>query len=469
MTAAACSTCRSLRRKNRRLAEANAKLKAEIVALRERLAAAQRTAKRQAAPFSKGSPTSTPKRPGRRAGPNYGPKAWRPIPDHVDEVLDVPLPAVCPDCGGPIEHIGVKPQFQCELPEIRPHVARFDVHVGHCGRCRRSIRGRHIRQNSEARGAAASHLGPRAMAVAAELNKGLGLSYGKVCALFESVFHLRISRGGLCQAVDRVGQRLLPTYTSLSLQLQRAPMVVPDETGWKVGGVLKWLWVFVSSEVTVYAIFEGRGFEQASAVLSEEFSGALVRDGWAPYRKFQNALHQTCLGHLLRRCHEEIEAAPRWAAFPRVVRRLLLRGLDLRDRRDRGEFGPHGLRVAVGRLRADMDRLLACKPFDEQNRRLLRHLGTERAALFTFLEHPGVDATNWRAEQAIRPAVVTRKVWGGNRTWNGALTQAAVQSFLATARQQRRCATTLLLPILCSPEPQAAALHGVGPATPPFR
>ena len=36
--------------------------------------------------------------------------------------------------------------------------------------------------------------------------------------------------------------------------------------------------------------------------------------------------------------------------------------------------------------------------------------------LFTFLRVPGVQATNWRAEYAIRPPVVCRKAWGGNRT-----------------------------------------------------
>ena len=41
------------------------------------------------------------------------------------------------------------------------------------------------------------------------------------------------------------------------------------------------------------------------------------------------------------------------------------------------------------------------------------HLDTEFAAVFAFLWDPSVDATNWRAEQAIRrnsPAVVTRNV-----------------------------------------------------------
>ena len=47
-------------------------------------------------------------------------------------------------------------------------------------------------------------------------------------------------------------------------------------------------------------------------------------------------------------------------------------------------------------------------------------MAIEFPAIFTFLWDPSVDATNWRAEQAIRPAVVTRKVCGGNRTRKGA-------------------------------------------------
>ena len=50
---------------------------------------------------------------------------------------------------------------------------------------------------------------------------------------------------------------------------------------------------------------------------------------------------------------------------------------------------------------------------------------------------PSIDATNWRAEQAIRPAVVTRKVCGGNRTRKGADTQQVLASVVRTARQRK--------------------------------
>ena len=56
--------------------------------------------------------------------------------------------------------------------------------------------------------------------------------------------------------------------------------------------------------------------------------------------------------------------------------------------------------------------------------------------MFTFLTKPGVQATNWRAEQALRPAIVNRKSWGGNRTDAGARTQVIAMSVIRTARQQ---------------------------------
>jgi transposase len=67
--------------------------------------------------------------------------------------------------------------------------------------------------------------------------------------------------------------------------------------------------------------------------------------------------------------------------------------------------------------------------------------------------HDGVDATNWRAEQAIRPAVVNRKVWGGNRTWRGAETQGRMMSLLRTAAQQGVDAVDFLARLARAPTP----------------
>jgi hypothetical protein len=46
------------------------------------------------------------------------------------------------------------------------------------------------------------------------------------------------------------------------------------------------------------------------------------------------------------------------------------------------------------------------------NERFAKFLEMHLDDLFAFLRHSGADATNWRGEQAIRPAVDNRKVLG---------------------------------------------------------
>lgn len=434
-------------------------LKKENERLRRLLEEALRSAKRQAAPFSRQGPKAHAQKPGRKAGRQYGQQCRRPIPRSVDEVIDVPLPGRCPHCGGGVEERGIVSQYQTEIPEPRVERIEFRIQVGCCRRCRRRVQGRHPRQTSDAIGSAASQLGPRALALATQLNKGLGLPYGKTAAVLEEGFGLRVSRGGLCQAMARVARKGEPTYRALIEQIRGSPSVTPDETGWKVGGQLWWMWAFSTSQVTVYAIQPGRGFEQAAMVLGADFAGFLVRDGWSVYRQFLQALHQTCLAHLLRRCREMILVAGKGeAAFPRTVQAILQEALQLRDRRETGQISDRGVAVARGRLEARLDWRLQRRYRSPRNRRLANHLLRERDALFTFLNCPGLEATNWRAEQAIRPMVVTRKVWGGNRTAEGAHAQGVLVSILRTCRQQLRSASSFLQTLVCSPQPKVLDL-----------
>ena len=100
----------------------------------------------------------------------------------------------------------------------------------------------------------------------------------------------------------------------------------------------------------------------------------------------------------------------------------------------------------------------------DPDRRLVKHLANERNALLTFLTNPGVDATNWRGELAIRPAVVNRKVWAGNRTEFGAGTQARMITFFRTAAQQGVDPIRLLVSLARAPDWHILAGIGLTPA-----
>lgn len=414
----------------------NDALRARVAELEGKVAAERRAGKRQAAPFSRGERKTDPSRGGRKPGQAYGTKARRlpPPPERVDETVEVGLPECCPDCGGQVTLDEVVAQLQEELVPAHPRMRRYDVALGHCKGCKRRVRSRHPEQTSDALGAAGVMLGARAHALAAWLHVGLGVPMAKVSKILAALGGgLAVTPGGLRSALHKTAGDADTTYQALLATLRSSTAVAADETGWRVDAERNWLWTYVGDTVTVYDIAPGRGYVQAEQILGEDFAGVLERDGWAAYRSFVKATHQTCLAHLLRRCHDMIaDADAGQADVPAELRRVLLDALATRDQRLAGD----ALAEAVAALRDRIDAFCARTPTYDPDRRLVKHVNNEKDSLLTFLTHLGVEATNWEAEQALRGMIVNRKHWGGNKTRKGADTAAVLASVLRTAAQQ---------------------------------
>lgn len=189
-------------------------------------------------------------------------------------------------------------------------------------------------------------------------------------------------------------------------------------------------------------------------VLGWDWHGTLVHDGWAPYDRFEKAWHQQCLAHLVRRCKDLLESAVGGAVrLPRQVLALVDVAFALRRAHRAGKLSEDDLAESGLGLACRLETLVGGRFTWQPNRRLASHLKKHLMHWFWFLIEPGIEATNWRAEQAIRPAVVNRKVWGGNRTTNGADAQSRLMSVLRTCHQLDRDATAYLSHILCSPTP----------------
>jgi transposase len=430
----ACPGCRE---HLKRLAE----LEARVAELTRKLEDVTRAGKRQAAPFRKGPPKPDPKKPGRKSGDAHGTHGHRPLPPgSVAERHEAPLPDACPRCRGPLIETGTAEQFQTEIPR-QPLIRQFTVHLGHCGACGRRVQGRHPLQTSDALGAAASQIGPDAQAAVALLHTRLGLSHGKVAAVFDALFGITVTRGACAQINGRAGLRLETEYRQLLGSVRGSRHLAVDETGWRVGGRSAGLHVWVGDRASAYAIDSQRSADALERVIGTDWSGVLSHDGYGTYDRFVHAIHQSCLAHVLRRARELLAEATRGAvAFPRQLIALFTEAIHRRNQ-------------SASRVESDPERERARSGFDDRLLALVRvrravpayatfakHLRRHLEQWFTFVFDPSVEPTNWKAEQAIRPAVVNRKVWGGNRTRVGADAQGALMSVFETCRRQARSA-----------------------------
>jgi transposase len=281
-------------------------------------------------------------------------------------------------------------------------------------------------------------LGPDAQAAITYLNKHAGLSHGKIVHALRTLFGMELSRGASAQVVLRAGQRLQPAYQEIQQQLQDAEVITPDETGWRIGGYLVWLHAWVGDDnVTCYHIDPQRSSDALQRVLGADWPGIFVHDGWASYDQFEEACHQQCQAHVLRRAHELEEAATgRAKMFPRQVIDLFQESLAVRDRFAQRRPSDDARQQAHEDFTQRLLDLTEKPRTDAANQRLAAHLRRHAEQWFLFLLDPTIPATNYRGEQAIRPAVVNRKVWGGNRTTVGAKAQAVTMSVLQTCKQR---------------------------------
>jgi transposase len=175
----------------------NQELKAENERLRRILEEALRASQRQASPL-----LATPSQsPTPETWTEKRPEVWSTLssagPEASRRSSGSTAASQCPRCGGGLEEETVS-QFQTGIP---PQVERieFRIQVGRCRCCRRRVQGRHPQQTSKAIAGAASRLGPKALALATHLNKGLGLPYGKTATVLEQAFALRVSRGSVAR------------------------------------------------------------------------------------------------------------------------------------------------------------------------------------------------------------------------------------------------------------------------------
>jgi hypothetical protein len=418
-----------LERESQKLQEELAKSRGRIEALEARVEELERAAARQTAPFRRRESQKVveKKPPGSKVG-HRGVR--RPQPPHVDHEVDVPLPA-CPQCGGAVQDRAPLTQYIEELPPVRPVVTRLTTWKGVCPQCG-EVHSTHPLQVSQGQGAAGVQLGPRAAALATLLNKQFGIPLRKTCAILRSGFGLKLSPGGLVQIEHRVADKLKPRYEALKAQVRTSTANYMDETSWYVGDPHWVLWVCTAPQYTLYHVDASHGGGVAEKLLGREYAGVLVTDCHGAYRRMKCPQHKCIAHHLRALTKARGKYATPASAYLDAWEDLWRDVIQLRHQRDKLPAETFAERRAA--LEATWDQLLARRATQAGERAFgvrMQNLGEHH---FGCLYHD-VEATNNRAERAIRPAVIARKVSCGNRTQRGASTWQILVSLATTAQQ----------------------------------
>ncbi len=366
------------------------------------------------------------KKPGRKPG---HPGSYRQRPTQADKIIEVPLEG-CPQCHGALENVHTREQYVEEVIPAHSVVICYRTYKGYCPHCQRKVESRHPDQIPH------RMIGSRALLITAQLKHELGVPYRKTASVLKRLCGLSITPGALVQQMSALAGWLKPEYKAIQSALRQSSSVNVDETGWRLDGKSCWLWAFTNDSFSIYEVNASRGHQVVLQQLGEDYAGTIISDFYTAYNPLPYR-QQKCLVHLLR---ELSKCAPgnteEYAAFHKKLTRLLRDALRLKQRIS--ELPQDVFDRRLGYIHKRLAKLAQATYETPDCQRLAKRLSKHAHQLFTFLEQMDVESDNNRAERAIRPAVVTRKISGGNRSPKGTQAFGIITSLIQTCKLQKR-------------------------------
>ncbi len=429
-----------LRRQQGELAEREASIERrdeKIRELEEELAQFRqpaKTSKNSSVPPSRGQKSNRVVGWRRKPGPKRGHVGASRLRSEADVVVAC-RPSACGGCGEPLPRTGGRRVGQSqviEVPPVEPVVIEAWQYAVTCAQCGVRTVGAYPEGLEPRR-----TFGPRIEALLGYLHERQHVGYERLVELCRDVFGLRISQGGVGNALRRLVERARPTYAAIRETVRGSPVINADETSARVAGRTRWQWVFETPEASYHVIAPSRGGEVIDAFLDGVEPEVWGSDLYAPHMLTPAGAHQICMSHQERDLTFASEADPLDARLWALeVQRVFGRAIRLHHERDQVAPATFARRLTLIEHATDrlmFDRYMAPKT---EAARLQKRYRTHRDSLYVFLHRDDVEPTNNSSERDLRPSVIHRKVIGGFRSDWGAEASAIRTSILATARKQ---------------------------------
>jgi transposase len=406
--------------------------------LEERLNQTSRNSSRPPSSDSPQSPRRRRPRSGRGRGGQPGHAGHTRTLLPVEEVHEVVVlkPERCSGCHTPLWGDDPKPfrHQVIEIPPLQPVVTEYQWHQLVCPSCGESTR------PPWPRGVPSGTYGPRVHATVALCSGSYRLSKRTTAQVMADVFRVPMSVGTISQCEKATSAVLAAPVAQARAYVPEQPVAHLDETSWREGLKRAWLWVAVTSLVTVFVVRLSRGGQVARELLGEDFSGILVTDRYSAYNWYPVRWRQLCWSHLLR----DFEAIRGRGGTSEAIGEALLEQAHqmfswwhrVRD----GTLKRSTFRSYMTPLRREVERLLEvgsqCGVAKTEG--TCREILKRREAWWTFVQVEGVEPTNNTAERAIRPGVQWRRGSFGTQSQNGSRFVESMMTVVATLKQQKR-------------------------------
>jgi transposase len=432
----------------------NRRLKERVADLEARL---KQSSRNSSLPPS-ADPPSAPPRPrqaasGRRPGGQPGHEGRHRAllaPEQVDERIEH-WPKRCGACARPFgeeERVEVAaPQRHqvAELPPIAVTVTEHRLHRLRCPACAAETRAQlpaHVPRAA---------FGPRLQAAVATLAVRNRVSRRDSTELVHELFGADVSTGSVDAIVGRAGAALAAPYADLRAQIERAPALHVDETGWRTGGERRTLWGALTARAAVFRIAPDRHQREAKTLLGANFAGIACSDRWWAYDYLDPQRRQVCWAHLLRdfTAHSDGLAAQKefGEAGLALAADVFAAWDEYRRDRDRARLIAR-ITPPKHELRALLTRAARKSTKTKRHRLFAKNLLKLWPALWTFTIIEGVEPTNNHAERGLRGAVIYRKLSLGSQSEQGERTIERLLSASVTCRLQQRSLFAYLTDVL---------------------
>ncbi|MDZ4821216.1 MAG: IS66 family transposase [Planctomycetota bacterium] len=344
-------------------------------------------------------------------------------------------PAVCRRCEGQLtgnDPVPLRHQVW-ELPEIKPLVTEYQLHRFLCPGCGVTTCGR------LPPGVPASQAGPRLVALTALLMGCFRQSKRRVALFLEQVLGQPCSPGWVVKLQKQATAALQSPYDQLAKQLPTEDRLGIDETPTKEGSAKAWLWGFVATTYTVFAIRTSRAATILGDLLTEQFSGVVNCDRAKMYWCLGRL--QWCWAHLKRDFQALIDDQDQQVKrlgrdLMRPTKAMFRHWARYRD----GTITRRGFERLMKPIRREVEALLLRGLFSG-NARLMgmcQELYDHRDWLWAFVEIEGIEPTNNASERALRHAVIWRKLSFGTQSAHGSRFVETMLTVVETCRQQSR-------------------------------